>query len=346
MLTNKSHLHSGFAEPLLTYLQERHLQAPALEQQLREALTTPGLCAATFCQWLEALYQLDPVPALGLRLGTMVEPRHFGAVGYLMLSCRNLGQGLTRYRRFHSLMQTGLRSWVVTEGDRLHLNWTQPVAKSLLAHEYSVACFINLYQALIGRNTPPISASFPDPKPHGIELYEAALGCPVHFNAPSLAVELPTRLMAMGISSSDAHLQRLLERQALAMLQKPETTDPDSDAFLGQLQTEVMKTLKDGDCSAAAVARNLGYSLRSFYRKLSGSGYSYRSLLADTRLRLAKYYLADPTLSLTEVALLLGYAEQSSFSRPFRIWMGITPGEYREQLAAKQQQRGAENLPS
>lgn len=340
MLTNNGHLHSGFAEPLLTYLKERQLHAPTLEQQLRESLTMPRLCAATFCGWLEELYRLDPVPALGLRLGATVEPRHFGVLGYLMLSCGNLGQGLTRYRRFHSLMQTGLRSWVITDGDRLHLNWTQPVANSLRAHEYSVACFVTLYQQLIGRTAPPISASFPDPQPdERTDLYEAALGCPVYFNAPSLAVEIPARLMAMRISSSDPHLQRLLERQALAMLQEPETTQAEGTAFLDRLQAEVIKAMKDGDCSAETVAENLGYSLRSFYRRLSASGYSYRSLLADIRLRLAKYYLADPGLSPSEVALLLGYAEQSSFIRAFRIWMGITPGEYRERLAA----RGGQN---
>lgn len=43
--------------------------------------------------------------------------------------------------------------------------------------------------------------------------------------------------------------------------------------------------------------------------------------------------LADPALAQTDVALLLGYTEQSSFIRAFRSWTGMTPGEYRAHLS-------------
>mgnify|MGYP003689138031 FL=1 len=90
--------------------------------------------------------------------------------------------------------------------------------------------------------------------------------------------------------------------------------------------------MKNGDVSAVAVASALGYSLRTFYRELRAAGYSYRGLLAHTRHTLARQYLADPALAQTDVALLLGYSEQSSFIRAFRSWTGMTPGEYRSHL--------------
>jgi AraC-like DNA-binding protein len=40
-------------------------------------------------------------------------------------------------------------------------------------------------------------------------------------------------------------------------------------------------------------------------------------------------YLKDPNLSLTEIAFLLGYSEQSAFTRAFRGWQGESPGSYR-----------------
>ncbi|WP_404840868.1 helix-turn-helix transcriptional regulator [Alkalilimnicola ehrlichii] len=75
--------------------------------------------------------------------------------------------------------------------------------------------------------------------------------------------------------------------------------------------------------------------LRTFYRQLRTAGYSYRGLLAHTRHTLARQYLADPALAQTDVALLLGYSEQSSFIRAFRSWTGTTPGAYRAGLARK-----------
>jgi len=39
--------------------------------------------------------------------------------------------------------------------------------------------------------------------------------------------------------------------------------------------------------------------------------------------------MLTPALDLTEVALLLGYEDQSSFFRAFKIWEGVTPATWR-----------------
>jgi AraC-like DNA-binding protein len=42
--------------------------------------------------------------------------------------------------------------------------------------------------------------------------------------------------------------------------------------------------------------------------------------------------IVDPDLPLLDMALLLGFAEQSAFSRAFRRWFGAPPREYRAAL--------------
>ena len=41
-----------------------------------------------------------------------------------------------------------------------------------------------------------------------------------------------------------------------------------------------------------------------------------------------------PGLGIAEVALLLGYSEQSAFTRAFKRWTGVTPKAFRRDLAA------------
>ena len=41
---------------------------------------------------------------------------------------------------------------------------------------------------------------------------------------------------------------------------------------------------------------------------------------------------ADGDMPLSEIALRLGYSEQSVFSRAFRSWTGVAPSVYRKDL--------------
>jgi AraC-like DNA-binding protein len=154
------------------------------------------------------------------------------------------------------------------------------------------------------------------------------MGCPVRFEARCHALEIPASLLAMRITSSDPYMRGLFDQQAQAMLAQ----QPSPDQFIEHLQQQMMVALQEGEPSAAVLASRMHCSLRSFYRQLALHGLRYRTLLGDVRFKLARMYLADPRLSLAEVALLLGYSEQSAFTRAFRAWSGSTPQGYRRQL--------------
>jgi AraC-like DNA-binding protein len=48
------------------------------------------------------------------------------------------------------------------------------------------------------------------------------------------------------------------------------------------------------------------------------------------RKEIAIGYLKDGNDSICEIALLLGFADQSAFHHAFKRWTGQTPGEYRK----------------
>jgi AraC-like DNA-binding protein len=78
------------------------------------------------------------------------------------------------------------------------------------------------------------------------------------------------------------------------------------------------------------VAAALHLSERSLQRRLAEAGTRYGEILRDTRHQLACSYLRDPRVSIGEIAWLLGFADQSSFTRAFRRWEGRSPTAYRE----------------
>ena len=85
--------------------------------------------------------------------------------------------------------------------------------------------------------------------------------------------------------------------------------------------------------AAAMLAMFLGASIpmmetRSLQRRLADQGMTFQGLLDETRRHLAEAYLRDERLDLAEIALLLGYSEQSAFTRAFRTWTGLPPAQW------------------
>jgi AraC-like DNA-binding protein len=63
----------------------------------------------------------------------------------------------------------------------------------------------------------------------------------------------------------------------------------------------------------------------SLVTRLTDKGTNFKQVLTNARREQALLYLSDPAIELKEVAYLLGYEEQNSFYRAFRLWEGDTP---------------------
>ncbi|HET8882355.1 MAG TPA: helix-turn-helix transcriptional regulator, partial [Solimonas sp.] len=101
-----------------------------------------------------------------------------------------------------------------------------------------------------------------------------------------------------------------------------------------RVEDYVRGALSLGNCSIERCAKRLGTSVRTLQANLSESGLRFSDILEQQRIELAKVHLQEGRLSLDEIALLLGYSEQSSFGRAFKRWTGMTPQRYRRQLDA------------
>ncbi len=69
-------------------------------------------------------------------------------------------------------------------------------------------------------------------------------------------------------------------------------------------------------------------------RRLASEGLSFGEILAELRADLARRYLKDEELAISQIAWLLGYQEVSAFTHAFKRWTGKTPREVRAQNEA------------
>ncbi len=157
-------------------------------------------------------------------------------------------------------------------------------------------------------------------------VYERYFSCKVRFSQTKTELLLPICELNKPIKQADQTLQQLLKQQAQALLDKlPNTTQLDE-----RLQQAILDGLQKNRYQIEDIAHHLNMSIRQLQKHLQSQNSTYQQRTQDVRLLLAKQYLADPLLSLKEIALLLCYSEQSAFQRAFKQWTGQTPQQWRQ----------------
>ena len=99
------------------------------------------------------------------------------------------------------------------------------------------------------------------------------------------------------------------------------------------LQQAVMPFIINRNTSIRTVADAFGLSERTFQRRLAMYNLNYRRLLGNARIQHAISMLDENDISITDLALELGYLNPGDFTRAFRERIGITPRRYRNMLA-------------
>ncbi|MFD1695257.1 AraC family transcriptional regulator [Roseibium aestuarii] len=107
------------------------------------------------------------------------------------------------------------------------------------------------------------------------------------------------------------------------------------DALEKEVIQEIADRLSDGVPSLGGVASNLGIGPRTLQRRIADRGKTYQALVDEARVKLAQELLARPKYSLADVAFMTGFSEQSSFTRAFKRWHGLTPKAYRMSLTER-----------
>lgn len=97
-----------------------------------------------------------------------------------------------------------------------------------------------------------------------------------------------------------------------------------------RVEAELDPLLASGVIRIERVARALGCSRQTLYRRLKAEGLTFAQVLDDLRRRRALKLVRDHALSVKEIAWRLGFSDPAAFSRAFKRWTGKSPRALRE----------------
>jgi len=278
----------------------------------------------------EAAVELSGRRDIGLEFGRRVRPGTYNVLGYAMMTCRTLGEAVAlvpHYRRLvfdqgycETRFELGEKlvtlSWHVLPGA---LPYCASLAESLLSGWYS---FGRWMMSTEGHFT---EVRFSHPAPADQRPYTEFFACPVHFNASQNAIRFPRALLENPLVQADETLHLAMREQARTAMEK---IFHEVD-IAHSVHQALLPLMPKCEATLGVVAAALHITARTLQRQLAKDGLRFQDILDQTRRELAQIYLCDRELSALDVALLLGFAEQSSFTRAFKAWFGKTPSEYR-----------------
>lgn len=324
----ETRIAASYAQLLYEYLENQGLDAAQVLGAPKPDAAQHFVPMAEWQTWLRRVDALEMRPALGLRIAEGIGARHFGVVGYVALACSTLAEALQRMERYHVSVYDVNPAKVTPTPQGMTIEWGVERGKpGALADETAIASLVQLARDMTGRYWPVHSVSFVNPAPLSTQPYEDFFGGHVAFNAPVTRLVLEHAYLSLPLRKSDPALLALLDRQAEQLLQQVAALPAAVDAW----RRTLVPLIREGQTSLAALAKAHHTSPRSLQRRLSEQGTSFQALLDNTRQHLAERHLMDAKLDLAEIALLLGYSEQSAFTRAFRAWTGLAPAQWRRQ---------------
>lgn len=265
-------------------------------------------------------------PVLGLSMLTQLDFTDFGELGMVMLAGGSLPQIMERLSRFHRLLTDTMYYEIHEEGDTLSVTIHTHGDPHWRAVEFALGLIVGLLRFRLDARLSPLSISMAYDNPAGQAAYEGFFGCPVEQGASSTIVVLPLAAYRQAPAGSEVarHFEPVLE-QRLASLETAVGWAPKVAAAARRhlVETEAEPTL-------AGVAETLNVSPRSLQRHLAGEAKTFQDVLDEVRRALAQAWMDGQNQrirSLTELALCLGFSSSSAFSRAFRRWFDMTPGQ-------------------
>ena len=323
---------------LRDWLDLRGFAAPDLRARLSRWAADDVVPLPVWCELLStgmALAGDEPAPELAI--GAMVQPRHVGVLGYLVLATDTLGEAMLAYQRYEKLFYGVGLAELTGLGDQIEMRWAKQTAE--LGQDgdgVSIAALITFMRNQVPDPPSPTLVSFAHPLSAARRAaYEQFFQCPVQDNDSHIRVRFPLSYLQIRMPHADPGLKALLDRQAEALLRAL----PGSDDFDRALQQVLLRLLADGEATLERAASVLHLAPRTLQRRLAKHGLSWQQWLDRNREQLARQYLQDPGLGLSDIALLLGFSEQSVFNRAFKRWVGVSPGRYRRDAEPVRQSR-------
>jgi AraC-like DNA-binding protein len=263
------------------------------------------------------------VPNIGLELARITSLGAYPLLDYLVVTSDTVASGVEQLARYMRLVGNPVVPEPRVGDDCVHVH-LHGVTAGFGAEFLASLLVLHLRHETGGLFT-VASIDF-EHEPDDVAVVERVLGCPVHPSSSWSGLTVPLPSWHLPLRRRDPILRQMLEAHADERLSR----EPTRAGIARDVQRALAPVMLSGEIRIGTIARALAMSGRTLQRRLAAERVSFQELLDEARKNAAALYLRERTLSVCEVAYLVGYSEPAPFHRAFKRWFGMTPELFRK----------------
>lgn len=263
----------------------------------------------------------------GLRMAHYRNESNLGPIGLILLSAKNVETALRSLELYLKVQNQGINVTFQTSNNLVQADYLietsvdEPTGQVSLLNS---GFFFKIMRIICGSDWAPHSVWTIFNEPEDISVLNQFLRCPIRFNQEANRIFFDVNVLTKTFTGANPDLFKILSQHLEVQLKAS------TDNIIDQVRIVISQLLPSKELNIESVANLLSLSKRSLQRQLSNQGTSFSELTNEVRHEQALRYLRESSISLTELALLLGYSEASVFSRAFKRKEGVSPQQWRE----------------
>jgi AraC-like DNA-binding protein len=267
----------------------------------------------------------------GLHLAQSANPREAGLLFYVSSAAEDIGDALALAARYCRIVNEAVRPKLIRsrEGMTIEIKFVGvPRHFAWQNTEFIVAAIIKGLREMAGRDVRPTQVAFTLAREPDRGEFARFFGCPVSFSGTADQFTLSNETLATPLITRDQHLLETLQPICEEAAKERDTA---YGTLRSSVENEAQKLLPHGKANRQTIAKALGLTERTLAQKLGEENTSYEKVVDRLRHSLALQYIKEPSVSVAQIAWLLGYEGPTSFNHAFACWTGRSASEARDQ---------------
>ncbi|MBD1557820.1 AraC family transcriptional regulator [Vibrio sp. S9_S30] len=317
---------------LLSVLNERGINTtPLLKSTGLEKLDWQNpQCQITYSDKLVLFGKVNRIwgnDGLGLTLGELAKFRHFGVLGYAILSSQSVEEAVKTGFKYLRLNGPVFAVKVTNDDDiaSIRIKNTLDIGELLpFCTEYFLSAIASLFEEMTNVKLDTIDLHLPYAEPTYADQYQDRFRCQTHFNSTQFELRFDASILQRPLKSHHSDTLKTCLKSCDAIMNTLESPH----LLTNQIKAMLYQSA-GGFPSIEDIAAHFGCSSRTLRRDLAKHDTGFQALLNQVRCELAKEYLIHTELSVDEIAHRLDYSDATNFRRGFKNWTGRTPQTFR-----------------